>query len=63
MQEIGGAYFPGWMLSEISGLVGVAIARAVLIRFGLDAVLEPRLLAYPALTVFFTLLTYLVFFS
>lgn len=62
MQQIGGAYFPGWLLSAGCGLLAVSMVRGLLILAGLDRVLEPRPLAYPAMAVIFTLLTYLIFF-
>jgi hypothetical protein len=61
--EIGGAYFPGWLVSAVAGLVAVGGFRAVLLWCGLDEALEPRSLAYPAWAVFFTLLFYLLLFS
>ena len=39
------------------------IVRLILIRVGIDGWLRPRSIGYPALTVFFTLLIYLIFFT
>lgn len=63
MIPIGGAYFPAWLFSAVCGLVATAIVRALLLKLGVDGFLEPRLLVYPALTTFFTLATYLIFFA
>lgn len=61
--EIGGAYFPGWLASAVAGFFAVAGFRAVLLFLRLDEVMKPRILAYPAWTVAFTLLFYLILFS
>ena len=62
MLEIGGAYFPGWLVSAIIGLFAVAGFRAALLSCGLEDALEPRVFAYPAWAVAFTLLSYLILF-
>lgn len=62
MVPLGGAYFPAWLLSAVCGVAATAMARAFLVSVGVDALLQPRLLVYPALAVFFTLTTYLIFF-
>jgi hypothetical protein len=61
--EIGGAYFPAWLLCMVGGLACVLAARFALIRLGLDPWIRPRALAYPALGIFFTILIYLLFFT
>lgn len=61
--EIGGAYFPAWLLSILIGWVLAAIVRIVFIKIGIDGWIRPRSIGYPALTVFFTLLIYLIFFT
>ncbi len=48
MSEIGGAYFPAWLLCMLAGLILTLICRAVLIRMRLDLWIRPRALAYPA---------------
>jgi hypothetical protein len=63
IQEIGGAYFPAWLLSILIGWVLTAIVRLILIKVGIDGWLRPRSIGYPALGVFFTLLVYLLFFT
>jgi len=61
--EVGGAYFPAWLICMVAGLACALAARFVLIRVGLDPWIRPRALAYPALGIFFTLLIYLLFFT
>jgi hypothetical protein len=63
IQEIGGAYFPAWLLSILIGWVLALFVRIVLIRIGLDGWIRPRSIGYPALNVFFTLVIYLIFFT
>ncbi len=63
IQEIGGAYFPAWLLSILIGWALSLITRFLLIRVGIDGWIRPRSIGYPCLGVFFTLLTYLIFFT
>ena len=63
IQEIGGAYFPAWLLSILIGWILAAIVRIVFVKIGLDGWIRPRSIGYPALNVFLTLLIYLIFFT
>ena len=63
IQEIGGAYFPAWLLSILIGWVMTTIVRFAFIKIGLDGWIRPRSIGYPSLNVFFTLLIYLIFFT
>jgi len=63
IQEIGGAYFPAWLLSILIGWALSLISRFILIRVGIDGWIRPRSIGYPCLGVFFTLLIYLIFFT
>jgi len=63
IQEIGGAYFPAWLLSILIGWILALIVRLIFIKVGLDGWIRPRSIGYPAMTVFFTLLIYLIFFT
>jgi hypothetical protein len=63
IQEIGGAYFPAWLLSILIGWVLSTIVRLMLIKVGIDGWIRPRSIGYPALLVFFTLMIYLIFFT
>lgn len=47
----------------VAGLACTLVTRFVLIRLGLDPWIRPRALGYPAIGLFFTLLTYLLFFT
>ena len=63
IQEIGGAYFPAWLLSILIGWALSLISRFILIKVGIDGWIRPRSIGYPCLGVFFTLLIYLIFFT
>lgn len=63
IQEIGGAYFPAWLLSILIGWILTGIVRLILIKAGLDGWIRPRSIGYPALIVFLTLLIYLICFT
>jgi len=63
IQEIGGAYFPAWLLSILIGWALSLISRFLLLRVGIDGWIRPRAIGYPCLGAFFTLLIYLIFFT
>ncbi|WP_334173809.1 YtcA family lipoprotein [Pseudoxanthobacter sp.] len=44
-----GAYFPFWMLTAGTGIIGALLIRAVLIRAGIDDLLPFRLVVYTSL--------------
>ena len=57
-----GAYFPSWMLCVLIGIALTLIVRQVLAAAGGESWIGPLGLAYPALTLAFTLATWLIFF-
>lgn len=61
--EIGGAYFPAWLLSILIGWLLTGVVRFILVKAGIDRWLRPRSIGYPSLVVFLTLLIYLIFFT
>ena len=63
IQEIGGAYFPAWLLSILVGWLLTGVIRFILIKIGIDGWIRPRSIGYPSLVVFLTLLIYLIFFT
>ena len=63
MIEIGGAYFPAWLLALLFGFIGASLLRLLLISRGLDTSLQPRALAYPAMGFVLALSFYLLFFA
>ncbi len=63
MSEIGGAYFPAWLLCMLAGFLGTLAVRILLIWLKLDPWIRPRALAYPCLGIAITLLVHLIFFS
>lgn len=44
--EIMGAYFPGWLLAAIAGIVLSAVSKVVLAKLGLHRVLIAPMLVY-----------------
>ena len=58
--EISGSFFPAWMLSIFVGLFATILVKRILVATRLDPHLKPSLLVYGALTLSFTLLTWLL---
>ncbi len=61
--QIGGAYFPAWLICMLTGLILTVIARGLLVLAGIDGHVRPRFLAYPAMMVAITLSVWLAFYS
>ena len=61
--EIGGAYFPGWLICLLVGSGASAVLRTVLVRRGIDSSIEPQALAWPAIILAASASCWLVFFS
>ncbi|MFC6646382.1 YtcA family lipoprotein [Granulicella cerasi] len=61
--EIVGSYFPGWMVSLVAGVVLTALAHMLLRRRGLLHSIGHPALMYPAMTLLFTCLLWLIFFA
>ena len=58
-----GTFFPAWMLCILIGVALTLAARQALVVGGLDPWIGPRVLVYPALSLAFTLATWLIFFG
>ncbi len=61
--EAFGAFFPAWMLCASVGILGAIVARAVLLRSGLSAVLPYQLLVCTAAGLIVALLVWLPVFG
>jgi len=61
--EIGGAYFPGWLLSLLLGSVASAGLRTVLVRQGIDSLIRPQAIAWPSIIAALSASFWLVLFS
>lgn len=61
--EILGAYFPGWLLSAIAGVVLAAAGKGVLRAIGLDSEVWLPALFYPSLALLFAGGIWLVLFE
>ena len=62
MIEIGGAYFPAWLLSMTGGLLLALLTRWIFLITGIESGLRPRALAYPCIGLCWVFLIQLVFF-
>jgi YtcA family len=47
--DVAGAFFPGWMLCILGGVIATVIARYLLARARLEPTLGPLLIIYPSL--------------
>ena len=57
-----GSFFPSWMLCAVIGIVVTLLARALLVRVGIDPYVGPRALVYASLALLVTLVLWLAFF-
>jgi hypothetical protein len=57
-----GAFFPSWMLCILIGIALTLVARRALAAGGIDSLIGPRVLVYPALALAFTLGAWVAFF-
>lgn len=57
-----GSFFPAWMLCIAFGVIGVLLARRVLVRTGIEPHLGAVAVVYFCLWVLFTLSSWLLFF-
>lgn len=58
-----GSFFPAWILCGVIGILLTVGVRAVFVRTKFEQELSPLILVYPCLALFFTFLTWLLFFS
>jgi hypothetical protein len=58
-----GAYFPDWLFCILAGVLLTCVVRALLLRAARGDLLVPPLLAYPALIVLFSSLSWLLVFN
>lgn len=61
--QVGGAYFPAWLICAVGGVVGAVVLRAVLFGLQMESWLRPRAVVYPSAGVFFALVIYWIFFT
>jgi len=61
--SISGAFFPGWLICMVGGLIAAVLIRWVVARVGLEPHLGPRLLVYLLLYVACTCTLWILFFS
>lgn len=61
--DIAGAYFPAWLACMIAGALGTWLTGVILPRVGLEAVLRPPAIMYPAIFAGLAGGVWIVFFS
>ncbi|MBC2593932.1 DUF1656 domain-containing protein [Ruficoccus amylovorans] len=61
--EIFGAYFPGWLLSAIAGIILAACTKMVLAKLGLHKQLVMPVLVYLCLAFLWAALCWMIFFD
>lgn len=61
--NIMGAYFPGWLLSSLIGIVLAALSKIVLAKVGLHKVLVLPMLVYLSLAFLWSGLVWIVLFD
>lgn len=61
--NIEGAFFPAWLVSGVSGLLGMVITWNVFRRVGVDQYLLARPFTYITLLVMYTCLVWLIFYA
>ncbi len=58
-----GSFFPSWLICLFSGIVLAIVANRVFAHFGLDKEILWPVVVYPCLTLLFTCVLWLIFFS
>ena len=61
--EFIGTFFPVWMFCILAALVMTGLIRVGLARWGVEQKLGPLVVIYPSLTIAFSCLLWLIFFS
>jgi hypothetical protein len=61
--DVLGSYFPAWVVCIVIGLALTLITRFILIGFKLNSHLQPIVLVYLCLTIFYTMGVWLLFFQ
>lgn len=61
--NVGGAYFPGWLMCMIVGILGTWITAIVASRLHFSRIFQPPGLMLPAIFAVITLWTWLFYFS
>ncbi len=61
--NIEGAFFPAWLISGVSGIVCMVVTWSLLRRLRIDEHLLLRALSYICMFIFYTTLTWLLFYA
>jgi hypothetical protein len=57
-----GSFFPAWLFCLTIGVILAFVARSVLMHYRLESEVGPPALFYPSVALFFSALTWLIFF-
>jgi YtcA family len=58
-----GSFFPSWLLCIVAGIVLASICYWVFVRMKLEKEIQPGIVVYPCLALFFCFTLWLIFFS
>ena len=58
-----GSYFPGWMLCVLTAILLSVLLRVLVRKWNADEFMEPAIITYVALTMFFAFTLWLVIFA
>ena len=61
--NIEGAFFPAWLISGVTGLVCMVVTWSILRRLRIDEHLILRAISYICMFIFYTTLTWLLFYA
>ena len=57
-----GSFFPSWMLCGVIGIIAALLGYRLFVHIGIDRYIGPRILVYPSLGLFVTLVLWTIFF-
>jgi hypothetical protein len=58
-----GSFFPSWLLCIVLGIVLASICYGIFLRMKLEKEIQPGIVVYPCLALFFCFTLWLIFFS
>lgn len=58
-----GSFFPSWIVCGLIGIALTVVVRLFFVRTKLEQELNPLIVVYPCIALFFTFSTWLLFFS
>lgn len=58
-----GSFFPSWLLCIVAGIVLASICYGIFVRMKLEKDIQPAIVVYPCLALFFCFTLWLILFS